>query len=273
MSAPGPHPLDALHDAIGGRLDDRGRAELDAHLATCESCRREFEILSRLQAQMGTALRLEEDEEMPADLEARLRQSLDEEDRRQATGAAGLAPARSRSPWRWAGWAAAAAVLALTIVWSERRPSVPAPAQVAADFRQYAAGTLPVDLVTAETAALERQLAGADLGFAVRVFDFGMMDFQLAGGGVHQVSGQRSALFAYRGPDSLRLLCQMYEGQVGALPPPAERRTNDGIEFLVYRDGDVTVVFWQEGDVACALAANGDPEAAVRLAFAKAVKV
>jgi hypothetical protein len=65
----------------------------------------------------------------------------------------------------------------------------------------------------------------------------------------------------------------MYEGQVAALPPPAERRTNDGIEFLVYRDGDVTVVFWQEGEIACALAANGDPEAAVRLAFAKAVKV
>jgi anti-sigma factor RsiW len=272
MNAPEQHPLDALHDAIDGRLDQAGQARLDAHLAVCDACRREWMVLQRVKAQVGAAMRSEEDDEMPADLEARLRRSLDAEDQRQNVNEQ---PAASRSPWRWAGWAAAAAaMLALTIVWSERRPPVVvAPLEVAADFRQYAAGTLPVDLVTTEVATLERQLVGAGLGFDVRVFDFGMMDFQLAGGGVHQVSGQRSALFAYRGPDALRLLCQMYEGQVAALPPPTERRTNDGIEFLVYRDGDVTVVFWQEGEIACALAANGDPEAAVKLAFAKAVKV
>jgi hypothetical protein len=32
-------------------------------------------------------------------------------------------------------------------------------------------------------------------------------------------------------------------------------------------------VFWQEGDVLCVLVADGDTEAAIRLAYAKAVKV
>jgi hypothetical protein len=41
----------------------------------------------------------------------------------------------------------------------------------------------------------------------------------------------------------------------------------------MYREGDVTVVFWQEGSVVCVLAANGDAGAAIKLAYAKAVRV
>jgi hypothetical protein len=65
----------------------------------------------------------------------------------------------------------------------------------------------------------------------------------------------------------------MYLGAVNDLRPPVERRTNEGIEFLVYREGDGTVVFWQpaDGRVVCTLAANADPETAVRVAFAKAI--
>lgn len=275
MSAPRTHPIEALHAAAAGRLSVPERAALDAHLADCDACRRELRAMTMLAKQVGGAL---EEDPVPGDLEARLRHALDEEDRRHAATASRDAavpprPVRGRRVWHWGTAAAAlAAALVLTIIWSERRPTPTAPVEVADDFRRFEAGELPLPTRTSEPRELERALAAASLGFDTRVFDFGMMAFQLEGGGVHRVSGAPSALFAYRGTEALRLLCQMYLGRITDLPPPDARRTNDGVEFLVYRVGEVTVVFWQEGDVVCALAANGDAEAAVSLALAKAVR-
>jgi anti-sigma factor RsiW len=265
-----PEP-EALHDLLDGRLHEPDRAGVMAHLETCVDCRRAFDALSLLTRHVGASLRAEA--AVPEDLEARLRLALDEEDRqpRRATeiGQPG------RKPWRWAAWAAAAvaATIAVVLVWGPWRPSPPAPAEVAQDLRRYLAGDFVLDTRTADVRELQRHLDTAALGFPTRVFDLGMMAYRLEGGGVHRVTGRPSALFAYAGPEAQRLLCQMYAGTVTALPPPAERRTHEGTDFLIYREGDVTVVFWQEGDVVCALAANGDAEAAIRLAFAKATRV
>jgi hypothetical protein len=106
-----------------------------------------------------------------------------------------------------------------------------------------------------------------------RVFDLAMMGYGVAGARVHVVAGRPSALFTYRGPGGEVLLCQMYEGELAELPPGAGRRTHDGIEFLIYRRSDLTLVFWQEGDVVCVLVFDIGSEAVVALAFAKAVKV
>jgi hypothetical protein len=119
---------------------------------------------------------------------------------------------------------------------------------------------------------IERHLARA-LPFPTRVFDLGMMGFFLEGGRVREVAGREGALIAYRAADGRVLLCQMYEGSVSDLPAPVERRTNEDITFQIYRDGEVNLIFWQEGGVVCVLAADGDLEAALQLAFAKAVKV
>ncbi|MEZ5286770.1 MAG: zf-HC2 domain-containing protein [Vicinamibacterales bacterium] len=262
------HPIDALHDAVSGRLDGAARADLDRHLAGCESCRQELALLSSLRAALAPAA--DAAVPVPVDLEARLRRALDDEDR----AAAGATTTPHRPSRGWLGWAAAAAALAaVALMWVTLGRGEPAPVEVAQDLRRYAAGTLPVDTPTGDIATLEARLGRADFDFPTRVFDFGAMAFELAGGGVHRVAGRPSALFVYNGPDSLRLLCEMYAGSVADLPEPDDRRTNDGIEFLVYRQGDVTVVFWQERDgrVVCALAANGDPETAVRFAFAKAI--
>jgi len=272
------HPIDALHDAVSGRLTGPLREGLDRHLAECDSCRREFEVLDAMRRRLAEPA--DAAIPVPLDLEARLRRALDAEDRAgEAVVPSAPVPAPTPAagwPRRWMGWATAAMAAAaiLAIVWSQWRPSgPPAPVEVASDLRRYAAGTLPVDTRTSDPAVLERRLAAADLGFAARVFDFGAMDHQLTGGGIHSVGGSASALFVYDGPGDLRLLCEMYLGSVNDLPPPVERRTNEGIEFFVYREGDVTVVFWQEADgrVVCALAANGGPETAVRFAFAKAI--
>lgn len=270
MSEKPVHPIDALHDAISGRLRGAARAELDGHLAACDACRHEFELLSALRR--GMAAPADAAVPVPADLEAGLRQALDAEDRARGS-APGTGPAWTGR--RWIGWGAAAAAAAvLAVVLVQRGSFAPnAAEEVAQDLRRYAAGTLAVDTRTADPVVLERRLASAGLGFPARVFDFGMMAYQLGGGGVHRVQGRASALFVYDGPDALKLLCQMYLGSVDDLPAPTERRTNNGIDFLVYREGEVTVVFWQEADgrVVCALAGNGDPETAVQFAFAKAV--
>lgn len=265
------HPeAEALHDLLDGRLSEHDRADVMAHLETCADCRRAFDALSLLKRQLGASLRAEA--AIPDDLEDRLRQAFDEEDRQPRRATETISP--SRKAGRWAGWAAAAvaATIAFLLVWGPWRASPAAPAEVAQDLRRYMAGDFVLEARTADVGELQRRLDTAALGFPTRVFDFGMMAYRLEGGGVHRVTGRPSALFAYAGPEAQRLLCQMYAGTVTTLPPPAERRTHEGTDFLIYREGDVTVVFWQEGDVVCALAANGDAEAAIRLAFAKATR-
>ena len=57
------------------------------------------------------------------------------------------------------------------------------------------------------------------------------------------------------------------------MPPPDETRDHEGIRFRIYRRGELTLAFWQEGDVLCVLASDADSEHVIQLAFAKAVKV
>ena len=253
------HPTEALQDAIDGRLSPDERAALEQHLATCAACRRELEALRWTKARLGESAR---SVEVPDDLDARVRGVLDGEDRRRFP---------SRSALRYGIAAAAAGVF---LIWLASRFLSPAlPAQAAADFRAFASGALPLDTRTTDLRTLESRLQRANLPFPARVFDFGMMSYSLVGGGVHRFGDRRSALFAYRSADGRAVVCQMFEGDIGDLPPPAERRRNNDIEFLVYRDEGLTIVFWQEGAVMCVLVADGDPEAAVQLAFAKAVRV
>lgn len=68
------------------------------------------------------------------------------------------------------------------------------------------------------------------------------------------MADREGALIAYRAADGRVLLCQMYEGSVSDLPAPVERRTKEGITFQIYRDGEVNLIFWQEGAVVCVLA-------------------
>ena len=267
------HPTDALQDALDGRLDAEALAALDEHLATCAQCRRELDALRWTKAQLAASRTVLD---VPDDVTARLRRALDDEDRGTRSRGSSPASVDRQAPrvWRWiAGAAAAAAIIAVIWIGGRRIVGETPPAEAAAAFRGFVSGEIPLSIETPDPKSLEIQLNAAGLGFQSRVFDFGMMNYRLTGGGVHRLAGRRSAAFVYRGPDSRALVCQMYEGSVRDLPSPAQRRTNEGIEFSVYREGDLTIVFWQEGPIVCVLVADGDPEAAVKLAFAKAVKV
>jgi hypothetical protein len=43
--------------------------------------------------------------------------------------------------------------------------------------------------------------------------------------------------------------------------------------FHVFRDRELTLVFWQEGEIVCVLTGAGDRETVVQFASARAVKV
>jgi hypothetical protein len=135
----------------------------------------------------------------------------------------------------------------------------------------FRADALPMDLHTDDLAALEQHLVAANFGFPVRVFDFAMMGYGLAGGGVHEIGGRRSALFAYQSAADARVLCQMFAGRESDLEPPDVERENAGMRFRGYQRNGVMLVFWAEGDMLCTLALAGDMEAAFQMAFAKAV--
>ena len=160
-----------------------------------------------------------------------------------------------------------AAVLAS--VWFLRQPSLPEMA--ARDFVAYRAQQLALELSTRDVKQMETYFAEHGVAFNTRVFDLGMMKYELVGGRVQQPGRAPRALFVYRGPDNQKLVCQMFTGQVGTLPKGATLRENKGIKFYTYQTRGVTAVFWQEGAVVCVLVSDIAPEEVVQLAFAKAM--
>jgi anti-sigma factor RsiW len=265
MSSAGRHYDLEIQDLLDGRLTAPVRAEVESHLEACAECRGRLEVLrwtrqAALQAGAGP--------ELPEGIAAGVARLLDAEDRKRA--GAGARRRRALAVW------AAAALLVLAVIGSwlllGRPAAADLPSQVADDYRRLRGGELLLEIETSRPEDAEALLRRR-LGFDVRVFDLAMMGYGVAGARVHQLSGRPSALFTYRGPGGELLLCQMYEGQLEQLPPGAERRVHDGIEFLIYNRGVVTLVFWQEGEVVCVLASDIAAEAVVALAFAKAVKV
>jgi anti-sigma factor RsiW len=260
------HYGEQLQDFLDGRLGEPERTRLAGHLADCAQCRRELEALRWVKEQALGGL---PGGAVPPALAARVRAGLDAADAEARRG--GTVRGRFR-PARWAAVAAlAAAALLLFLV--SRPTSGPLPGRVAGDFAEVTAGRLPLGITATEPRVIEEYFARNGVGFATRVFDLGMMRYDLVGGRVHRLDGRVSALFTYRGADGRLLVCQMYEGSVAELPPPVEIREHNGIAFQVYREGNVTLVFWQEGDLVCVLVSDGSSESAIQLAFAKAVKV
>jgi anti-sigma factor RsiW len=257
----GEHPSDDLQRLLDGRLDAERATRVEAHVAVCARCRRELDALR----QVRSALR----EHLP---QLPVPQDVAEGIRSTLLGASRGPRVRTRRRIAVAAGLAVAAVLILTIVWTRvGRPDFVQAA--AAQFTEYRSGSLELELQTAEPAAVERFFRQRAVPFATRVFDFGMMGYRLAGGSVGRLGGRVSALFAYHGDAGDRIVCQMYRGTTAELPDTGEVREADGIQFRVYRVQGLTLVFWQEGAVVCVLVSEGDPEQAIALARAKAVKV
>ena len=263
MPTPPRHYLEELDALLDGRLYEDTVAEIEAHLAGCDECRRAFEAL-RWTKQFAAARFAAPD--APADLQAKILRSL------RAETIAEVLPAPPRGAWNHRHtFALAASLLIAAILAGILLVGKSLPALVAQDFRNYRSQRLPLDLATDDVKQMEEFFTAYGVPFTPRVFDLGMMQYRLVGGRVHRLNGQPSALFIYRGANGEELLCQMFPGKVANLPAGAERRENKGIEFFIYRKNGTTTVFWQEGKIVCALVSDIDPEAVTQLAFAKAM--
>ncbi len=260
MTAEATHPKDEIQDFLDHRLDEPARARVEAHLKTCEECGRETDALRRVKEAVRTGLK---GVEMPADLAARVSAALD----REARGAA-----REGRSWRlFLGYAAAAAAAVLLVVYL--LPPRDLPAEVARDYERYRSGAISLELRTGDTRMMGKFFAEHGITFRTRVFDLGMMQYELLGGRVQPLRRRPSALFVYRSPDNKVVVCQMFEGATRELPKGAELREHNGFTFYIYRRKAETLVFWQEGDVVCVLSSDIAPEEVIALAFAKAMKV
>ncbi len=259
------HLGDDLQLLLDGRLPAERRAAAEQHLTRCQRCQRELDALRRVKAAVREDL---PERAVPPDVVARVSAALAVE----AGGRLARRHRATRFPWRRAilGLSLATAV-ALVVVLARRGGSdlVGAAAQ---DFASYRAASLPLQLETEDPRALERFFAGGRVPFATRVFDFGMMGYRLAGGQVHRLARRLSALFVYENEHGRLVVCQMYQGRLSELPREAEEREHGGIRFRIYRRAGLTLVFWHEASVVCVLVTDGDPEEAVQLAYAKAIK-
>ncbi len=255
------HPLgEDIQDFADGRLTPARRDDLETHLTTCRQCRRELERL-RWVKEGTTRLPVPEP---PSDLSARIAQALDGEDRLNSRA----------SSWR-RYLLPAAAVLAATaavVILATRGPQ-DLPSAVARDVAAYRTEALSLDTASTDGPTLERYFARHGLVFRTRVFDLGMMGYGLVGARVHRLAGRPSALFVYRGAADRTLVCQMFAGSLDELPQGGEPRRHNGIEFRIFRERGVTLVFWTEGSVVCVLASDVSSEEVVQLAYAKAGKV
>lgn len=294
MTTQSEHPSERLDAWLDGRLAPDEHRELDEHFAVCERCRTVRDVLLASRTALRTAVG---DVATPVGLKQRIRDALDREDALEAADApespaavpaelpAAARPARDtvarfpepREPARWRRrmilpLAAAVAAVLVTILWlwgGAGHGSDPVDAAFA-EYRAIGTAELPATLRAADPQQVETRWQQAGIRFAARVLDLGAMGIEVVGGDATRLAGQLAARSVYRG-DAGTFLCWMFEGSTASMPPPAERRTDGGIDFLIYRQGDTTVVLWQEGELVCAFAGAGDPEAVIALAFAKAM--
>lgn len=251
------HPsADELQDAAGRRLPAERAEVVGRHLETCPPCRQVVHLLRWTLSQVG---RVAAGPAAPESLLPSIVRALDAED-------------AARRRHRRASWLAPAAAVLLFAVGWWFFGSVPEDAtrSIVADHRALASGELALGLRSSDFGEVERFLSSQGLEFETRVFDLGMMGRGLTGARIHRIGGRRGAFITYRSGDGSLLLCAMYQGRPSDLPPAPVHRVRGVTEFLVYEVDGLTLVFWAEGEVLCALAGPGPSEAIVQLAFAKA---
>lgn len=251
----GGHDGEELQDLLDGRLDAERAREIREHLDHCAECRRELETLAWTRG----ALAAVPPADLPAGMEGAVRAAIGRADEPGVSRRAFVA-------------AAASVLLGSAGAWWFLKGSRPTlPSAVARDYSRFRSGALPLESTLTRADALEAFFRERGIPFRTRVLDLAMMRYQLAGGRAHRLDGRPSALFVYRGEGGRTLVCQMYEARIEELPPPADVRDHRGFRFQLYREGDVTVVFWQEGAVVCVLAGDFGEREVLALAFEKAM--
>lgn len=256
------HPGEQLADLVDGRLSEAEAADVRAHLEQCAACR---VVHGELRAAREAARALQGDVPMPADLLASLSRALDREDASEHR----VAPARVPIALRVLLQVAATIAFAVLFNAIGTRPR-DLPRELASIQVRVGSPEFALEIASSDVQAIERYFAEAGAP-RVRVIDLSMMGIVNEGGVRYLNNNHPIALMAYRMPSGARLVCQMYEGLLADLPPPATTREQNGFRFQLYRRGTLTLVFWQEGELVCVLGAELPADEVMALAVAKAM--
>lgn len=258
---------EALLDLVDDRLGDVAADALRQHIDSCAECR---VALAQLQTGRGAAVTLRASRPAPTDLAAAVISAIERSERRVEVVDPPARVPRVASH-RLTVWRAAigiAAVGVLFLFWLQ--PTTEPVRLVVRDARLATTSDEGLEIRTTDSAELERAL-NAPGRPRVRVIDLAMMGYTVVGGRQHLVAGRPSALYVYRRQDGVRLICQMFVGRLAELRFTPDVRRRGNFTFRVYADADLTLVFWQEGDLVCVLAGRLPREAVVELAMAKAM--
>jgi len=262
------HPHEELQELLDARLSDEQRALVEVHLASCEACQRELSELRFVRL----ALRTLSAAELDSGFNERLRAALDLVDRESEEWKRPPLRRVRAHGWLFAAMAVAAAVATFLFWTLVARGPAGIPAAAMSDFRAVRTGQMQLFHTAILPAELEQQLARDGLHFRLRVLDLSMMRWELRGGGLSDLRGRQAGLFVYRSAAGRIVVCEMFEGRLQDLPPEAKRFEHDGILFLVYRERDLTAVFWSEGDLLCVLVSDLPSAELQALAVAKAMR-
>ncbi len=268
MPTSSPHFKDEIQAMLDHQLDASKQAEVERHLETCGECQRELASLRWAKQVVASQI---ENAKAPADLRQKILLSIRSDKPPKNVEPLPQPASFWRENFRSAlAWAAVImVVLVLGTVKLLKQPGLPE--VVARDFREYQSQKLALELNTGAVKDMEAFFTTHGIAFDTRVFDLGMMNYTLLGGRIQRFQNQPAALFVYQGVAGQILHCRMYAGKTADLPAGALEREHNGIKFHIYQTGGMTLVFWQEGKVVCALASDISKEELVQLAFAKAM--
>ncbi len=232
---------------VDGEFDERETADMEAHLSSCEECRRRVQREVQCQEAFREAL---SEPSAPKDFKSDLMECLEEE--AQSSGDDEEVERQSRrGPLHYAAASASLAAGVAMVVWfvpsMTVAPASSGPQPVVEQTIDWHQDSFPVE-VSGPGAEQVKGWFRDKVEFPVRLPDFHQGDVDLVGGRIAHVHSNRAAYLSYD-IDDARLSVMMFRGDDFEVPSRQVREVagreiallnNEGYGVAIMRDNGVT---------------------------------
>lgn len=222
---------------IDEEFGERERADMEAHLATCDACRQIVEHQIAFRAELRRHL---ETPSAPEDLRERVMSDLESLERESQAR-------EQKGRWVRAGWVAGplAALVAIAFVVPNLdltvAPAASSPGPVIDHTVDWHQSNFPLEVTTADNGEAQDWFEDK-LDFSVRLPQFADDRVNLLGGRMAHIDDRRAALLLYE-VDGARLSVLLFDGDGVKVPRETLRRVHDrDIVWLNQRGYGVAVV-------------------------------